>query len=274
MKVHHLNCGTMCPPFARLIDGKSSFFTRGRMVCHCLLVETNDGLALVDTGLGIGDIEDPKGRLGAPFVAITHPLFLREEAAITQVERLGFKRGDVRHILPTHLDLDHAGGLSDFPDASVHIFHLEHKAALFPQTRKEAERYRPAHFAHNPKWQVHEIGGEKWFGFESVRALSGTQEEVLLIPLIGHTRGHCGIAVKTSTGWLLHAGDAYFAHTEVHQDPPACPAGLSVFQRFAQVDGAARLSNQARLRALVKEHGSEVKVVCAHDPVELEAHLK
>ena len=33
----------------------------------------------------------------------------------------GFRREDVRHILVTHLDFDHAGGLPDFPDAVVHV---------------------------------------------------------------------------------------------------------------------------------------------------------
>jgi glyoxylase-like metal-dependent hydrolase (beta-lactamase superfamily II) len=41
---------------------------------------------------------------------------LREETAVRQIERLG-SPADVRHILPTHLDFDHAGGLEDLPGA-------------------------------------------------------------------------------------------------------------------------------------------------------------
>lgn len=29
-----------------------------------------------------------------------------------------------------------------------------------------------------------------------------------LIPLFGHSRGHCGVAIKTSNGWFFHAADA------------------------------------------------------------------
>jgi glyoxylase-like metal-dependent hydrolase (beta-lactamase superfamily II) len=36
-----------------------------------------------------------------------------------QVQRLGFDPRDVRHIVLTHLDFDHAGGLDDFPHATV-----------------------------------------------------------------------------------------------------------------------------------------------------------
>ena len=34
------------------------------IACHCLLIETNSGLILVDTGLGTLDLKDPR-RLGS-----------------------------------------------------------------------------------------------------------------------------------------------------------------------------------------------------------------
>lgn len=254
----------MCPPF-----GKLAGLVDGKMVCHCLLVETNDGLVLVDTGLGTGDIDDPKGRLGAGFIRVAGPTLDREETALAQVERLGFARRDVRHLVPTHLDLDHAGGLSDFPEATVHIYAKEHDAALSPRTYMEKERYRRAHFAHSPKWNVLEPDGEGFYGFQSVRALGGTDDEVLLVPLTGHSRGHCGIAVKTKDGWRLHAGDAYFHTSEIHGDPRDCPGGLSLFQKIAQIDGATRVANQQRLRELAKGH-PEVHVFSAHCPTEFD----
>lgn len=274
MRVHHLNCGTMCPPFGRLVNGTGDLFARGRMVCHCLLVESDDGLVLVDTGLGTADVADPRGRLGGSFATMMGAHLSRDETALAQVEGLGFRREDVRHILPTHLDLDHAGGLSDFPDATVHLRTREHDAATARRTWMERERYRPIQLAHRPKWRLLETnGGDRWFGFESVRAVGGTRDEVLLVPLVGHTRGHSGVAVKTDGGWILHAGDAYFFHGEVHEDPPRCPALLARFQSLVEVDRDARLGNQARLRELAREHGREVTIVSAHCPVELERAL-
>ena len=63
MRIHHLNGGTMCPMSARLVNGRGSLFEAELMVCHCLLLETKDGLALV-TGLGTEDCADPALRLG------------------------------------------------------------------------------------------------------------------------------------------------------------------------------------------------------------------
>jgi glyoxylase-like metal-dependent hydrolase (beta-lactamase superfamily II) len=105
-------------------------------------------------------------------------------------------------------------------------------------------------------------------GFESVRALPAGAGEVLLVPLPGHTRGHCGVAVRTGAGWLLHCGDAYFHRGEVDQG--GCPLGLRIFQTLMEVDRRARLQNQGRLRELARTHPGEVAVFCAHDPVELQ----
>lgn len=51
---------------------------------------------------------------------------------------------------------------------------------------------------------------------------------------------------------------------------PHCPLGLRFDQWFMEVDRAKRLENQRRLRELVRHRSSEVRVFCAHDPVEME----
>jgi glyoxylase-like metal-dependent hydrolase (beta-lactamase superfamily II) len=238
------------------------------MVCHCLLVEGGDGLVLVDTGLGTADVEQPRERLGRGFLVATRPRLDREQTALAHVERLGFKRQDVRHIVPTHLDLDHAGGLSDFPEASVHVFEPELRAATERKTLGERNRYRASQLAHGPRWVQYAFEGDRWLGFERVKVIG---DDIALVPLVGHTRGHCGVAVRDGRGWLLHAGDAYFFHGEVDPSRPRSTPGLALFQRLAAIDNRTRLQNQARLRHLVRHHGADVQVFSAHDPVELEA---
>lgn len=272
MKVHHLNCGTLCPVAGRLLGSDVGFLERGTLVCHCLLIETNDGLVLVDTGIGLGACRDPRGHLGLAFAAVVMGARGDEaETAARQVERLGFAREDVRHVVVTHLDLDHAGGLPDFPAAEVHVFADEHRAAMARATFGEQSRYRPAQWAHDPRWRLHEVKGERWKGFDSVQALPGVEPEVLLVPLVGHTRGHCAVAVNAGARWLLHCGDAYFWHAEKDPERPGCPWGLSLFQRRMAVDRRSRDQNVERLRELVRDHGAEVDVFCAHDRHELAA---
>jgi glyoxylase-like metal-dependent hydrolase (beta-lactamase superfamily II) len=267
--IHHLNCGTMCPHGARLLAGEGGLLASTRLVCHCLLIEGAEGLVLIDTGFGLEDVRRPR-QLGRPFNAMTRPQLQQSETAIAQVRALGFEPGDVRHIITTHLDLDHAGGLPDFPDAEVHLLGRELEAALHPGWR-ERPRYVAAHWAHGPRWVQHAPEGDRWHGFESVRALPGSDAEILLIPLPGHTRGHAGVAVRNGDRWLLHCGDAYFHHGEV-QTPSHCPPGLSMFQNLNQVDGAARRENRERLRDLAERHGGEVELICSHDAHTLERH--
>ena len=95
MRIHHLNCGTMCPLARRLINGDGKLFERGKMVCHVLLVEGRDGLTLVDTGYGLADLRAPAKRLGRAFLALTAPALREEETALRQVEKLGFSAKDV-----------------------------------------------------------------------------------------------------------------------------------------------------------------------------------
>lgn len=268
MKVHHVNCGTMCPLARRWVNGDGGVFERGRMVAHVLIVEAPHGLVLVDTGFGTGDLAEP-ARLG-PLNTFAKPLLKSEETAVARVKALGFAPSDVRDIVVTHLDLDHAGGLGDFPDARVHIFRPEHRAAMARASHNERQRYLPAQWAHGPKWALHEPEGESFFGFESVRAVPETGDEILIVPLVGHTRGHSGVAVKSDRGWLLHAGDAYFHHDEIHRTPARCPLGLRVFQTVLGLDDGNRRHNQARLRELAQRE-PDVRIFSAHDPAELES---
>jgi glyoxylase-like metal-dependent hydrolase (beta-lactamase superfamily II) len=268
MRIHHLSCGSLCPHGGRLVGGEGGLLSTANVICHCLLIEGSDGLVLVDTGFGTDDARNP-AQLGQPFRAVLRPRPQVAEAAVTQVERLGFAATDVRHIVATHLDVDHAGGLPDFPDAEVHLLAAELAAALHP-TLRERSRYVATHWQHGPRWVEHasEAGGDSWFGFESVRILPGLDAEVALIPLAGHSRGHTGVAVNAGDRWLLHCGDAYFNRGEV-ATPPTCPPGLRVFQRVLAADHGARVGNAARLRELAASHGDEVSLFCAHDPHEL-----
>lgn len=267
VRIHHLNCGTLCPHSARLINGANGWLHAAELVCHCLLIETAAGLVLVDTGIGSADIRQPQ-QLGRAFLQSSRPRLDHQETALAQIRALGFRPEDVRHIIVTHLDLDHAGGLPDFPTAAVHVFAPELAAMLNP-TPRERERYCPAQIAHGPNWVPHHLEGERWFGFESVRALPGVLDEVLLVPLLGHTRGHCGVAVQDAEGWRLHCGDAYFYHGLMDLERPHTTAGLALVERLTQTNGRMRLHNQERLRQLLRHHGEEVRVFCAHDPVEL-----
>jgi glyoxylase-like metal-dependent hydrolase (beta-lactamase superfamily II) len=271
MRVHHLNCISTCPLGGALMDGRT-LGLRGRLSCHCLLVETATQLILIDTGFGLRDCRHPRPRLSAFFLALLAPEFREEMTAIRQIKKLGFNPRDVRHIILTHLDFDHAGGLDDFPHAAVHMMEAEHRSATRQATWLDRQRYRPQQWNTRSNWHTHvpSSGGERWYGFEGVRELPGIPPEILMVPLPGHTHGHAGIAVRRDGDWLLQAGDAYFYHAELDLRHPYCTPGLRFYQWMMEKDRAARLANQRRLRGLKRAHGHEIRILSSHDPVEFE----
>ncbi len=261
MRIHHLNGTTFCPAGSRFLLGRGN----DCLVCHCLLLETSSGLVLVDTAMGHDDMLAASHHEVRRMLAPLRPKLDVELTMARQVERLGYRREDVRHIVLTHLDVDHGGGLADFPQAQVHVYAKEHRAAVVERKLRERIRYKTVQWEHGPKWTLYEPRGEPWFGFECVRQLEGLPPEVLLVPLVGHSWGHCAVAVDTGERWLLHAGDAYFFHGEVHAPERECPAGLRLFQSLVESDRARRLHNQDRLRELARTQAGRVEVFCAHD---------
>jgi glyoxylase-like metal-dependent hydrolase (beta-lactamase superfamily II) len=195
MSIHFLNCFT-CN--ARVPASLRS----GTL---CLLIETDRGPVLVDTGPGQADYARPPAVLRA-FQALTIVPMDPQQTAVRQVASLGYAPEDVRHIALTHMHFDHCGGLPDFPRARVHVHRREREAFSGRPRRWTDLAYVRRHLGHGPEWALYEESGERWFDWPAVRL--PFDPEMWLVPLFGHTCGHCGVAVRTPSGWLFHAGDA------------------------------------------------------------------
>ncbi len=249
-----------------------------RITCHCLLIETDaHGLVLVDTGFGMRDALRPTPRLPAWNIALLRPRLDPDRTALRWVKRLGYQPTDVRHIVLTHLDFDHAGGLTDFPHAEVHLTAPEAEAATGPKRSFiERSRWRPVQWGDRSRWRPVETrlgtrgGGDTFFGLRNVREMQGLPDDILLVPLPGHSPGHAGVAVKGPRGWMLHAGDAYFNRNELHGTGSPPPL-LGIYERIMSADPAQQAESLARLRQFMAAPDANVAVFCTHDPVEFAA---
>lgn len=200
-KIHHINSGSLHAP------------PNPRVGCHCLLLEDKRDLALVDTGIRLLDVQRPTERIGQSLIDMAGFQFVEADTAVRRVEALGFRRADVKHLVPTHCDPDHAGGLADFPEAKVHVAEEE-----LASVSKGCWRYLPVQFAHGPKWRTYVRSTREWFGLESRPVALGFESAVLLVPLFGHTLGHCGVAIQQGGRCVLHVGDAYYLRVELATD--------------------------------------------------------
>lgn len=257
LRFHTLDCGFLQPRLKAIRHRVSPWWPPAGVPCRCWLIETDAGLVLVDTGIGLIDIAIPWRQLGLRWLALFETPTNPDATAAEQVRRRGFAIADVRHVIVTHLHSEHTGGLADFPEASVHV----HSRAI-DTVRAGAHsswRYRPQHWAHNPRWEPWHDGNVPWFGMRGVQRIVGLSQEILLVPLPGHDLGHSGVAVRTERGWWLHAGDAR-SPVRPHRTMP----DLIGFGADASLFGSS--FTRRRLTSLSEHHG--VRIVGSHDIAE------
>jgi glyoxylase-like metal-dependent hydrolase (beta-lactamase superfamily II) len=228
--------------------------------CHCLLLRQDDRVALIDTGIGMHDIADPEGRIGAEAIRGAGFQFIPSVTAVAQLQLRGIHAAAVSDIVLTHCDPDHAGGLADFPEAVVHVS-FEERVALDAAD----PRYSPAQFAHGVKWRTYATDDADFFGLAARRVATVFDAEILLVPLFGHTAGHCGVAVRSQEHWTLHVGDAYYLRDELGN--PQHP--VDQLAAFRAHDDSLRRASLERIRVLLRRDGSNVTICGYHDTSEL-----
>lgn len=250
IKIHHTNFGGM-----RAIPTNDNPTT----ICHCLIIEDNEGLALIDSGLGLIEMQKPLERFGEGLLNGWGFTIDERLSAIVQLKDLGVKPSDIKHILLTHADVDHAGGLRDFPDAQVHLLNEE-----LDNIMNKNPRYLYNQFEHQPKWKTYKPADDQWFGLEAREVEIGFSVPVYFIPLKGHTFGHAGVAIPQGDKWVLHAGDTYYRYDEVVNKD----SRVNVTATHSADDNAARLASLDHLRRLKDEHSSDIEFFSTHDILE------
>jgi len=219
------------------------------------LLRENDKLILIDTGIGLLDIQNPTERIGQELIDMVGYHFDESQTALRQIERLGLDPKNVTDCIISHLDNDHIGGLSDFPNATVHVGVEE-----FENFNAGNPRYLKTPLMHHPTIKTYGESNFNWFGFEARKVNVNTRTEIYLVPLFGHTLGHCGVALKTGSKWLFYVGDAYYLKAELTDfNHP-----VNELAKIRADDNDLRIATVEKLRNFVNNH-PEVEVWGYHD---------
>ena len=183
------------------------------MDLRCLLIESSEGLILVDTGYGTK--LPPKRR---------QQLNLSGEARLLDdLATTGYAPADVRIVINTHLHGDHCGGnttympdgqlVPTFPNATYLLQRMELADACFPN-----ERTRATYLAENFMPLVELCGETNAGGAGVAHLLNGDAQitpEVRVQVTPGHTRSHQVIIIESDGETGIFLGDAgYVANLE------------------------------------------------------------
>lgn len=220
-----------------------------------LLKHPTAGPILVDTGLHPSTAErlrDDFGRVNAYFFRTlrTSP----ERSVPSQLSAKGIDPQAIRLVLMTHLHVDHASAMSEFPQATFLCTAAEWQAATAPlgvwsgyvrRQLPDPSRVRTINFdtaypeSHPPFERSIDL-----FGDGSVRLLSTP----------GHTTGHMSVLLRLSGREALLIGDGVYTLRNIRED--VLP--------WRTIDDAVYRRSMGQLRAYIEQNPGAL-VIPTHD---------
>ena len=168
------------------------------------------GLMLVDTGFHASLAVDPKANLGPVLGRIFSPRMGPDDALPDQLRARGFQPGDVKLVVMTHLHVDHASGVAQFPDATFVVSAREWHAA----TEEKGLRggYVRRQFDHAFDWRTVDFDADEVNSFATFGRMIDLfgDGSVRLVFTPGHTLGHTSLILRTREGEFLITADAAY----------------------------------------------------------------
>jgi N-acyl homoserine lactone hydrolase len=223
VRVHPLLCGRSIAPPAYLLRepgrlaamralgigvGRSSWLPVP--IVAFLLEHPGAGRILIDTGLHPSVAVKPKESFGRVTQLAFRDLQMDAGQAVpAQLRERGIDPGEVRTVVMTHLHVDHASGVSEFPQATFVVSRAEWEAGT---SQGQLHGYVTRQFDHAFDYRLLEFDGsepESFSGFARSFDLFG-DGSVRAVYTPGHTLGHMSVVVRTASGEVLVTGDAIY----------------------------------------------------------------
>jgi glyoxylase-like metal-dependent hydrolase (beta-lactamase superfamily II) len=236
------------------------------------------GVILFDTGYGEA-LSKSKDLVARCYRRLLPYKLAPGEACIHQLAAAGISASEVKGIILSHLHPDHAGGLTDFPQAKIYLS----RVAFDELARKNIfSRGRlgliPDLFPHDLATRVKfvedysRVSLDRGWGVFDIGTDIFGDSSVLAVPLPGHAPGHFGIKLKISNDRevFLAADAAWLSCCYKQMLEPLLPARVFIHNYKAYYETLLKLHNLSIARpdiAIVPSHCSEAIRSLQHDLV-------
>lgn len=222
-----------------------------------LIHHPSAGPFLVDTGLHPSVASKPAANMGGLIARFGRLRLGTGEDLPTQLRSRGIEAKAIRLVVMTHLHVDHASGMSEFPGATFVVSEREWEAAS-TASRPLLQGYRPSHFNYAFDFRTVDYDGphvSSYSTFGRTFDLFG-DGSVRLAFTPGHTAGHQAVICRLRDSDLVIAGDAIYNLRQLEDDSvlPPSPFDPHTFRRSLQ-----------ELRLFRRQY-PQARIMPGHDP--------
>jgi N-acyl homoserine lactone hydrolase len=175
------------------------------------------GAVLIDTGFHPSVAVDPKKNLGRLSLSVFKDVSMEPgQSAVAQLRMRGIEPAQVRVVIMTHLHMDHASAISDFPDATFILSKAEWAAAT---TQGARNGYLRRQFDHAFDYRLLDFegpGAESFVTFGRSFDLFG-DGSVRCVYTPGHSPGHLSVVLRLRRREALVAADAVYLRSNLDE---------------------------------------------------------
>jgi N-acyl homoserine lactone hydrolase len=189
-----------------------------------LIRHPSAGAILVDTGLHPSVATDPKANFGSLGARFGKPTLEQGEDVSSQLRKRGLDPGEIPVVVMTHLHMDHASAISEFPNSTFVVSEAEWRFATSGGGSIQ-NGYRRAHFDYAFEYRTVDFDRanvNSYAGFGRTLDLFG-DGSIRLAFTPGHTAGHMSVIAHLAERDFVIGGDAVYLLAQLDGSEPGPP---------------------------------------------------
>ncbi len=209
------------------------------------LIQHPKGNVLFDLGNALACARDPRKHWGA-VLDVYNIKMSEDDYVVNNLKKIGVQPEDINYIVMSHLHLDHAGGVGDFPNAKYFVQKQELRWAYAPDFYQRLAYIRADFDKPVPWLQLDGHNDDRFDIFGDGKLI------IWFTP--GHTPGGQSLVVKLNAGTFVLTGDSVYTMEVLHE--PVLP-GLGWDQEIV-------VASIQRMKMAEELWG--YKIITGHDP--------